>query len=427
MLYAFLGRTKACAPLVPPGTCHLDSGRYFTASNRSHLLPADGLRGMAALMVVLGHVYAAAGYPYLAIGAVAGTLDFMHSGVDLFFVLSGFCLYYPLTRAGSRRDWREFFRRRARRLLPPYYVAVAAVILLPFVVAPVARTLGLVVVPATWPSWHQVWTHLFLIHTFSTDTFYGLNGPFWSLGIEIQFYLAFPLAVWIVHRWGWRGVCLIGAIALAYRMAVISGTLFIYQPVDVPDIFLSRWLAFALGMLVALQVRHAPQVRHDFRREMSDLGGAICLFLLAAYLLYGPARQWPYPPKDVLFAGLYSVVLYTACSSGSFIGGLLAHRVPVWLGRISYSLYLVHLPIVFSLGPSVMAWHLGLLTGLLAMTAVCVPIALAGAALFFHLFERPFLNPPRTEPAAAVVVPAPRQERQRSAAASAAASYGDTG
>jgi len=345
-------------------------------------------------MVVFSHVYASAGYPYLAVGVVAGILDMLHSGVDLFFVLSGFCLYYPLTKTGDRRSWPEFFRRRAKRLLPPYYAAIATIALLPFAIAPMAGYVGLIAGHASWPSWHQLWTHLLLVHTLGTDTFFGLNGPFWSLGIEVQFYIAFPVAVWLVQRLGWRGVCLIAALTVSYRIACVSGVIPAYQPIDLADLFPSRWLEFALGMLVARQVRKNAQQHLGIIQELTDLAGVVLVFLLVAYVLYGPLRQWPYPPKDLLFACLYSALLYRACCRGSLLGVVLGHRIPVWLGTISYSLYLIHLPIILALGPSIMAQNLGLLGSLLGMAVVCVPLVVGGATCFYVLFERPFLNRP---------------------------------
>lgn len=347
------------------------------------------------MLVLFGHIYAAANYPYLSLTWVSGTLDFLHSGVDLFFVLSGFCLYYPLTKPGALPNWRQFYQRRAQRLLPSYYVALGAVVVLPFVIEPVARGLGLVVSTPAWPSWQQVWMHLLLIHTLSTDTFFGLNGPFWSLGIEVQFYLAFPLAVWLMARLGWRGGALIALACVGYRVLILALPLPIYRPFDFPDLWISRWLGFGLGMIVARQVREQGSDRVSAARELFDLGGVAVCYLVAAYLLYGPYQSWPFQPKDLLFAGAYAVILRIVCREGSWSGQLLSSRVPVWFGLVSYSLYLIHLPIVMVLAPTVLAWHLGEIPALLAMGIVCMPVVVLCTWVFWYLFERPFLNVPR--------------------------------
>ncbi|MDB5076894.1 MAG: acyltransferase-like protein, partial [Chloroflexi bacterium] len=211
--------------------------------------------------------------------------------------------------------------------------------------------------------------------------------------IEVQFYLAFPLAVWLVDRFAWRGVLLIAVVTFGYRVAGASGLL-AYQPVDLPDVFLSRWLGFALGMLVAVRIRHSTEQGLGFRRELTVLLGAVSLFLAASYFLYGPMAHWAYQPKDLLFAGVYSALLYLACTVGSRAGQLFARRVPVWIGKISYSLYLVHLPIIFALAPTVLALKLHPATTFAVMLVVGIPVVLTVAALFFHVFERPFLNAP---------------------------------
>jgi peptidoglycan/LPS O-acetylase OafA/YrhL len=298
--------------------------------------------------------------------------------------------------------------------MPPYYTALAGVVLLPLVVAPCAQRLGLVTTVPALPAWNQVWTHVALVHTLFADTYYGLNGPFWSLGIEVQFYLAFPLAVWLVDRFDWRAVGLIVLATFGYRIACAYAGNAAYQPLDLADVFLGRWLGFALGMLVAARVRCSLEQRVDIRVEVSDLLGAIAAFLVASYFLYGPMRQWQYPPKDLLFAGFYSVVLYLACTQGSLVGRLFACRVPVWLGKVSYSLYLIHLPIIVALAPTILALKLAPATTFGVMTLILVPLVLALTAAFQHVFERPFVNPaparqPRSNPSPALEQPLARR------------------
>lgn len=129
-----------------------------TSGERERLAPIDGLRGVAAAMVVLFHVYLNTPQPDLGIVS-AGFLS-MQSGVDLFFVLSGFCLFYPYTKPGASFAWLAFSVRRARRIFPTYYAALCTTILLPFLIVPMARWAGLIAPEAQWPAWEQLWTHL---------------------------------------------------------------------------------------------------------------------------------------------------------------------------------------------------------------------------------------------------------------------------
>jgi peptidoglycan/LPS O-acetylase OafA/YrhL len=372
-------------------------GEIITPSKRTRFAAIDGLRGLAALAVVLGHVYESVGSPYP--DHLLSIAFFLNSGVDLFFVISGFCLFYPLTSPGSKANWRVFYFRRARRLLPPYYVALAAVIVLPLLVEPALRRLGLPVTPVSWAPWRQIWTHALFLHTLFRDTYYNLNGPLWSLALEWQFYLAFPLAVFLLRRLGWRAVILIGMITVGYRVVVTAIVPGVQQwNVDIVDLFPSRWLEFVLGMLVALQVRRRGQQAISRSSELLDIAGIFCLYFLAAFILYGPLAHYPYPQEDLLDSLLWSPLLLLACTTGTIFARIVAHPVLVWLGIRSYSLYLIHLPILFSLGPLVAQANLGQPASLIVMATVGIPLSLICTALFFQLFERPFLNAPDTAP-----------------------------
>lgn len=365
----------------------------------ARLAPVDGLRGVAAVMVVLTHVYRAVNEPSL--GLLSRALSSFGSGVDLFFVLSGFCLYYPLTKPDAVFDAREFFRRRARRILPPYYAAMLAVFLLPILLEPLARQAGLVTFAPDAITWRQIWTHLLMVHTLFPDTMFGIDGPFWTLGVEAQFYLAFPLAVWLVHRFGWRGVGMMAGLTIAYRLGVSNlahGALAERYlgsgngSLDVKaDFFLGHWLEFALGMQTARLVRTGALTHIARWLEILALAAIVGVYVGAQVFLAGAPDRWLLPVTDPLYGLAFSALLLLACHEGSLSHRMLSRRVPVWLGTISYSLYLVHLPILSALGPSVLAPHLPILVALILMGALGIPVAVAAAAVFFWLFERPFL------------------------------------
>ncbi len=371
---------------------------FATGSGGGRLAPVDGLRGLAILLVLLAHVHQAVGYPYIADPAVFASVDFARSGVDLFFVLSGFCLYYPLTKPGAKPRWRTFFWRRARRLLPPYYAALALVVFAPLAIRPAAARLGALVVSSSPPDWHQVWTHLTMTHPFFADAFYGLDSPLWSLGVEWQFYLAFPLAVWLVARLEWRGVALVGCATLAYRQLVMVAPAPVPSiPFDIAEIFPSRWLEFVMGMLVAMQLRRAGTGGVPRYREAFDLAGTCAVFVVASYYLYGPLENAPYAHKDLLFSVCWAMVVYLTCREGSVVSAVFSWRPLVWLGTISYSVYLLHFPIIFALAPPVNALHAESYAQLMILAAISLPAVIGCSAVFYHYVERPFLN---TAPAA---------------------------
>ena len=184
-------------------------------------------------------------------------------------------------------------------------------------------------------------------------------------------------------------------LTVTYRLLINSTTLGAHSwQIDVIDLVPSRWFEFALGMLVALRVRALAGRSVNMGQELCILLGVIWLFLVGSYVLYGPLELYPYPTKDLLYAASWSSIVYLACVNRSLVSRVFANPMLVCLGTISYSLYLIHLPLLFSLGPLVAAAHLGEPGSLIAMAGLGLPLAIACAALFFHLFERPFLRTP---------------------------------
>ena len=198
-------------------------------------------------------------FSHVRLDAIPG-LDFLvrsgSSGVSLFLVLSGFCLYLPW--AERRRDgmeFRGFMARRARRLLPAYYATLAVLI----ITAVVAQgNAGF-----TWYSGPdlaaQTLLHVTLVHQFFPQSFYAVNGSFWTLGLEWELYLAFPLLLWGITRFGIaRTVVAVVAINAGYRLgldiAIHTGALRahgLWATAVLPNLITGRWAEFAFGMVGA--------------------------------------------------------------------------------------------------------------------------------------------------------------------------------
>src|SRR4051794_21014923 len=235
---------------TPPATSVVE----VAATAPARVQAIDGLRAVAALWVVLFHIHAFSGAhlpPGLEFIARAGS-----TGVSLFLVLSGLCLYLPY--AGGRQSrfrTDDFFRRRVRRLLPAYYASLG-VILAVYAVADGRWGLPRLTGPELLL---QAGTHATLTHQFFPSTFYGLNGAYWSLGLEWELYLTLPLLVMAVRRFGvQRTVLSIVGISLAYRLglwlAVQTGHLArggIAATVLLPNFVFGRWSEFALGVWAA--------------------------------------------------------------------------------------------------------------------------------------------------------------------------------
>jgi peptidoglycan/LPS O-acetylase OafA/YrhL len=316
-------------------------------STSTRLPGVDGLRAIAALWVVLFHITAFSSAQFPHIPGLDLFLKSGSTGVSLFLVLSGFCLYLPFAGGRTHRfKVREFFRRRAQRLMPAYCVAL--VLSLALVVA-TSGLLGLPQLTVGEAVWQTV-THLALIHTLFPDTFYSLNGAFWSLGLEWQLYLALPLLVWVSRRFGLRrAVAFAVACNVVYRLglsqAVNTGMLdgnSLLAIAVLPNQLPGRWAEFAFGMLAA-ELHASGQLR----RWAHAVPGMLCAIAVLVPLSLVASK---FALSHIVYGTLFATLLCVVIASDNRIARTLAWRPLVALGTMSYSLYLVHQPVIQFLG-----------------------------------------------------------------------------
>ena len=336
----------------------------------SRLAFADGIRGLAALWVVLFHASEGGHVDHLK--AVLPpqfsrlVFDWGHLGVALFFVLSGFVMMHSVRGlAFDAGMGGRFMLRRLLRLTPPYYAAIA------FVIGYVALKAVLQHQPAPVPRAGVVAAHLlYLQDILALDT---ISVVFWTLCIEIQFYLAFALLMLARHhagrRWGERKATLVALtaaalIGLPWAFGILSLPLY-------PGGFLSFWYCFMLGMLVSAQAEGGALKAVFF--------GFVAL-LVAAGALTGSGVAW---------ASLAGTALIYAGTRSAWLDRLLNLRALQYLGLVSYSLYLTHNQITgatqFALKRFMAPTALAELALLVAIIVACVLFA----AVCHWLVERP--------------------------------------
>jgi len=337
------------------------------AAASARLAFADGLRGLAALWVLLFHLSTGHHLDAL-VAALPAAVDrtaftWGHGGVAVFFVLSGCVLALTAERvtldgAGAGR----FVLRRLRRLAPPYVVALAAAVALGLARGESFGTM-------------QLLAHLLFVQTLADVPPVGI--VFWTLSIELQFYVAFALLTWLADALGAERAArartlsrqVVAALALAWPLGWLPTP---GQPAG----FLPFWGQFMAGVLT-----------HDAMRGRRA-SGAVAIMYAGLLLGCGIARG------DLFtgIAGATALALLAARASGG-LHAWLSGRAAQALGRVSYSLYLMHVPAI-TLAAALLHRlppHGGI-RGELADASFILAACLAVAGAFWHAIERPSIR-----------------------------------
>jgi len=376
-------------------------------SDSERLPPLDGIRGLAVLGVMISHFYGMSRHwdllwtdrIYVAI-TDAGWI-----GVDLFFVLSGFLITGILYDSkGGEGYFRSFYIRRVLRIFPLYY----GFLLVVFVVAP------LIVRPRPddlqWLFDHQWWYWLYLPN-FLSAVYPGhipaYTGHLWSLAIEEQFYICWPLIVFLCSRRALLRVC-VGVIVMSlllrigFRLTdVARDWVYIITP--------ARLDGLASGAVVSVLVRSASG-RDWLARWAKPIVLVSSCLVAGLGIYYGKLTWWNHGTGTIglsllawAFAGI--IALAVIRPAGTWLPDMLSHPVLVFFGKYSYAMYVLQNPVMFffeetgfrpgTTFPTLGESHLpGSLVQLAAGIGVTTLLALAS----WHLYEKHFLKLKRLFP-----------------------------
>ena len=358
----------------------------------------DGVRGVAILLV-LAHHFAVHAVPKPATGwwraAHTVAADYGWMGVDLFFVLSGFLITTILWQTRDRDGFfRSFYARRALRIFPLYFAFLAVVIGVLPLLAPQNPRLQAWAQQAPWYSTYTINFLLARNNAWSGSSEQGLE-HFWSLAVEEQFYLLWPVAVYCLRRQTLIFLAVAcGLTSIAVRLALLTSGHAMAAYVLMP----ARMDALAAGALVAL-LATAPERLRQMRAYAVPVGVAATIVLSGLLLTRGPF--WS---GDVAVQTIGFTLIAAACA-GLLIGAVTigpvsrVHATPVlrFFGRYSYGLYVFHHPLLFlvpSMAGTVTA--LGYEPSASAARVVAIvaagALSLAAAMASYHLLEQPFLR-----------------------------------
>lgn len=337
----------------------------------------DGLRAIAVLAVVLYH---------LGLTSFSGG----YAGVDVFFVISGFLITRKIVEeveASGRFRFGNFYLARCRRLLPALLATLALTMI------------GAAIILSTPAVQRTGWESLSALASVSNIMFWLQSGYFdaasetkpllhtWSLGVEEQFYLIWPVIILLLAsllraRALWVGLAIVGIVSLAANLYVVRAPPdWLHEPISAL-FFLTpfRVYEFVIG---AMGVWLTRTMLTD--RWLHEAAMALGLALIAGTVLLLPTGV-PWPSWGALFPCVGALLVILAPGS-AFAGFLVTNRISVWIGLVSYSLYLVHWPLIVFYR-SITFQEPGLVAAVGLLTA-----SIALAALFYRFVEQPARRP----------------------------------
>lgn len=359
---------------------------------RARLVGIDVLRGAAALAVVLVHgrgdlwvglsklwdQFGISANPTAILGYLSAPIRFGGLGVQLFFVLSGYCIHRRAaialtTEPTFKLDYRQYALRRIWRIYPAYLFAILLTFCIDFCVS---NYMGITHRADRDYSGFAMLSNTVFLQGFATFMF-GSNTPFWTLAIEMQFYLFYPVLLFISRRWGAHR-CLTFAFSVSLTYVIANRLLdidsfFPHRHHSGGPTFIAFLFTWTFGAYIAdVEAGRAPLWRSAKYLAIPAMAGAMVLDLVK----YKDFAEFGY-------ALAFSVLTWWVIQpERQWVSR--TSRVFAWLGIFSYSLYLTHRPF-FQL------WK-GLATdkrsiSLLPTFGAC-GFAIGGAYVFYWAFEK---------------------------------------
>ena len=361
----------------------VDQGGLEAVSSRDRIPSLTGIRALAALLVIGTHAaYTTGKYTH---GYAGLLLSRMEIGVSIFFVLSGFLLFVPWVRAAqagtSAPSLRRYGWHRIRRIMPAYVVAVlGAFVLYHF------HDAG----PNPGHSWYGLLRNLTLTQIYTDGYMFshihqGLT-QMWSLAVEVSFYVALPiigyLVLTVLCRRRWRPRLALAGLAVC---ALISPAwmVYVHTAQHLPDgarLWLPGYLAWFIGGMM-LAVLAAMGVRCYW---FLALPLVVVSYFIVSTPVAGEATTSPTGLAEAVVKTIFYAVIATLVVAPPALGDrgayerLLSSRPMVWLGEISYEIFLVHLVIMELAMTQVLHWRVytGNAAVLFAVTlALTIPVA----------------------------------------------------
>jgi len=355
----------------------------------------DGLRGLSCVAVILHHcVFHGARLEYAnpALNAIASILSLGYTGVEVFFVLSGFCLAAPMFLHGYSFHPKAYLLARFRRLYPAYFLTFMMLVVLGVGSSLSEMTSLASVFPR--PKFTDVIIGLVLYNVWG-------NTVFWTLVIEARWYLLLPIIVSGMTKLEQRGAHT-GIASGAILLASTTVAVIYLKGMNATPGMLTRAI-FAIGMVMAylpilvsgvILARHRELLQDSLKRHHRVVS------ILVIVVIAGCMSQLPADPmvitlaRRLLYAGGCSIGLFILAMISPLFQRILQLPLIVHLGKISYTAYLIHLPLI-QLFKHILPGTALPQPAAFGIYYIVLPVALLFISHFAAMFlEAPFLRKP---------------------------------
>lgn len=299
-------------------------------------------------------------------------------GVPVFFVVSGFCIHLSYQRA-TDKSVSVFYLKRFFRIYPPYLVALLVFSFLPPWNYIPLNSLECVT---------QFLSHLFMVHNYGERTFYGINSTFWSVAVESHLYLIYPLLLAIVHRAGWKTALAItvtteiGLRGFAAFQFASSDNHAPYWMIGAPVFY---WFSWSIGAAAAdAWLKRIPLPFHRV-----PIWFFPALMVLTSF--FKPLAMFSFVFASLATVSIIRFLLDRKSRPGALHEGWCLRHLG-FVGTVSYSIYLLHFPVV-ALVPRIVGKllpsHGGDPVLLMAACLACWFPVLAASWVFYQTIEKP--------------------------------------
>jgi peptidoglycan/LPS O-acetylase OafA/YrhL len=386
---------------------------------KNHIDFIDSFRAIAALYVVMHHCVVQYYDPAIDTNIHLFSIKVIiihfflhgHLAVNLFIVLSGYSLMLSVIKNNYqiKGGFVLFLKRRVIRILPTYYASIALSLILIWLF--IGKKTGMhwdICIPV---DMNDVIRHALLFHDFFMSTSGRINHVLWSIAVEFRIYLFFPLLVWL-----WKKGGMITALLTSAFISAIGSLILIYLSHINSDIYLASSgvspyiLSFTFGMIAAdacfsdSKLIYSASRFTSFNRYKKVL---ICCSYLVLFLFIkfifksegGSENKFDLPSyvNDILFGALCAFMLFIVFVYShkkiTWAYKALTWRPLVFAGTFSYSIYLIHAPLLQIIAQYVLpTFALTKFSSSMILILCGTPLIVACSYAFFYFFEKPFLT-----------------------------------